>query len=378
MKSWINGRFAYAAAVFMAVFLHAQSASVRQQGVVSKVDAAGNELILKTDAGEIDVKLAAKSSVRRVAPGETNLANAATIALSDVNPGDRVLAVGRAGDDPKTLAATLIVVMSQGDIAKKQAAERADWDKRGVIGLVTAVNADSIVISIRSTTSGPPKSMTITPDAKASIKRYAPDSIKFSDAKLSTVGEIRVGDQVRALGDKSDDGTKMTAQEIVSGSFREIAATILSIDAANHSMRVNDLATKKPVTVKLGADSTLKKLPPQMAQMLAARNHPAEDGGRAGAPPAPAEGRGGGRGFGGGRGAGGDLTQLLDRVPSVELADLKPGDAIIVLSSVGAQPDQLNAITMLAGVEPILTRPGTRQMELGSWSLGGGMGEGEP
>ncbi|HLH38512.1 MAG TPA: hypothetical protein VKX39_05145 [Bryobacteraceae bacterium] len=374
MKSGFNGRFAFAAAILAGAWALAQNAPVRQQGVVSKVDAAANELILKTDSGDIDVKLQAKSSVRRVAPGETSLANAAAIALSDVNPGDRVLAVGKTGDDPKTIAATLVVVMSQNDIAKKQAAERADWDKRGVIGLVTAVNPDSIVISVRSQTPGPPKSMTITPEAKAVIKRYAPDSIKFSDAKPSTLAEIKVGDQVRALGNKSEDGAKMSAEEIVSGSFREIAATIVSIDAAEHIMQVKDLATKKAVTVKLGADAKLKKLPPQMAQMLAARNRPAEDGGRA---PAAAEGRGG-RGSGGGRGAGGDLTQLLDRVPNVTLADLKPGDAVIVLSSVGAQPDQLNAITMLAGVEPILTRPGTRQMELGSWSLGGGIGEGEP
>jgi hypothetical protein len=56
------------------------------------------------------------------------------------------------------------------------------------------------------------------------------------------------------------------------------------------------------------------------------------------------------------------------------LADLKNGDAIILLSTVGAN-DQLNVITMLAGVEPILTKPGTREMALGGWSLGGGMGE---
>ena len=73
------------------------------------------------------------------------------------------------------------------------------------------------------------------------------------------------------------------------------------------------------------------------------------------------------------RGAG-DLTQMLDRVPPVELADLKNGDAVILLSTVGASADQLNAITLLAGVEPILTKPGTREMSLGEWSLGGGMG----
>ena len=60
---------------------------------------------------------------------------AATIALTDVSVGDRVLARGKPADN-QGVAANLIVVMSQGDIAKKQADERADWDRRGVAGLV--------------------------------------------------------------------------------------------------------------------------------------------------------------------------------------------------------------------------------------------------
>jgi hypothetical protein len=71
---------------------------------------------------------------------------------------------------------------------------------------------------------------------------------------------------------------------------------------------------------------------------------------------------------------GNDLTQILDRAPTITLADLKPGDAIIVLSTVGANTESLTAITLLAGVEPILTRPGTREMSLGGWSLGAGGG----
>jgi len=371
MKSCIPGRFLLAACL-LAAFASAQTAPVRQPGVVEKVDAAANQVVLKTQTGDVTVNLQARGSVRRVAPGETSLANAETIALGDVKPGDRVLAVGKGSDDHQSVAATLIVVMSQGDIAKKQAAERADWDKRGVIGIVTAVNANDIAISVRGQTPGPGKTMTITPAANAVIKRYSPESTKFADAKPSTLAEIKVGDQVRALGTKNDDGAKMTAEEIVSGSFREIAATIISVDAAHNEMRVTDLATKKPVTIRITAESKLKKLPPQMAQMLAARNRPPEEGARQGG--GEGEGRGrGGRGFGG-RGGGGDLTPMLDRLPQVTIADLNKGDAIIVLSTVGAAPDQLNAITMLAGVEPILTKPGTREMQLGEWSLGGGIG----
>jgi Cu/Ag efflux protein CusF len=358
--------------------LHAQTVS--KVGVVTKVDSAAKQLTIKTDAGpEITVTMQPTISYRRVPPGETDLKNAAKIELADIAAGDRVLARGKASDDEKSFAANLIVDMSKADIAKKQAAEEADWDKRGVIGIVTAASPEDIAITVN--TGGQKKTLVITPAPNALIRRYAPDSIKFEDAKPSTLAEIKTGDQVRALGDKSADGSKLTAQEIVSGSFKEIAATVISVDPATNEMRVTDLATKKPVSVKIVPDSNLRKLPAQMAQMLAARNRPPEDGrggGRGGDPNAAAGGgRGMGRGPGGGGRGGGDLTKMLDGVPKMTLADLKKGDAIIVLSTVGASADQMTAITMLAGVEPILTRPGTREMQLGDWSLGG-LGGGEP
>jgi len=387
MKSSVSLRFVYLAVA--AAFAYGQATST--VGVVTKVDPAAQTLVMKTDQGpEVTVTMEPKVSFRKTKPGETSLANAATITLADIAAGDRVLARGKASDDKTSVAATLVVVMSKSDIAQKQAAEKADWDKRGVVGTVTAASPTEIAISVRGP--GGAKTMIVTPGANAVIRRYSPESIKFEDAKVSTLGEIKTGDQVRARGDKSADGSKMTADEIVSGTFRELAATILSIDAAANTLRVNDLATKKPVVIRLNADSAVKKLPPQMAQMLAARNQGgAAAGGRAGGPPAAdAGGRGGaegrapegrgpeGRGGFGGRGGGAsDLARMLERVPKATLADLKNGDAIIVLSTVGSSPDQLTVITMLAGVEPILTKPGTREMQLGDWSLGGGMG-GEP
>ena len=69
---------------------------------------------------------------------------------------------------------------------------------------------------------------------------------------------------------------------------------------------------------------------------------------------------------------------MIERIPAIGIGDLMMGDAII-LSSVApnaATPDQATAITVLAGVEPILTKPGTREMSLGSWNSGdlGGLG----
>lgn len=357
--------------------------SQRLSGVVTKIDPAAPQVTLKTDAGQdVTVSMAPKVSYRRVEPGETDLTKAATIAVTDIAAGDHLLAVGTVVDD-KSFTARLIVVISKADVASKQSGELADWQKRGVIGIVTARAGDEITISVRGP--GGAKPLAITPAPNAVIRRYTADSIKFQDAEASTLAEVKVGDQVRARGDKNADGSKMTADEIVSGSFKEIAATILSIDPVEKVMRVRDLATKNPVTLKITADSVLRKLPLQMAQALAAQSRPQGDnagfGGRGGGAPQGrgGDGRGGPGGPGRGRGGANDLGQILDRSPIVTLADLKAdpknGDAIIVLGTVGKSSDQLNVITMLAGVEPILTKPGTREMSLGAWSIGGGGGE---
>jgi hypothetical protein len=225
--------------------------------------------------------------------------------------------------------------------------------------------------------------MTVTLGPNAAVMRYAQDSVKFNDAKPAAIADIKSGDQARVRGDKSEDGSQMTADEVVFGSFRTFAVQVTSVAAG--VLTVKDLDAKKPLVLKLGAESTLKKVPEQVAQMIAATKQAEKDGAAApGAPSAggapPEGGRGGGRGGpggpGGGRGGrvGNDLTQLLDRMAAITVSDLKPGDALIVLSSVGS--DSLTVVTLLAGVEPILTRPGTREMSLGSWSLGVGGGDG--
>jgi transcription antitermination factor NusG len=344
----------------MAAWGQAPTAASSTMGAVTKIDADSKTLMLKTDAGaEVMVMMQPTVSYRRVAPGETDLRNAATIALSDIAVGDRVLARGRA--ENQMVSAALVVVMSQGDIAKKQAAEQADWEKRGVTGLVTGVAAGSVTVSSRTLAGN--TQVVITPSANAVVRRYAPDSVKFSDAKPAKLADIKAGDQVRARGEKSADGTTMAAEEIVSGSFKTLAGVVLSIDAAAGQVQVRDLETKKPVTVKVNTDSSMRKLAPQVAQVIAVRVHPelaaTLKGGPGGAPKG---------------GAGGDLQQMLDRSPAVTLADLKNGDAIVVSSTVGAAADKVTAITLVAGVEPILTKPGTREMSLGSWDLGGGFG----
>ncbi|HVO96602.1 MAG TPA: hypothetical protein VMT15_00980 [Bryobacteraceae bacterium] len=382
MKSKAMFAVAYASLLMIAaqtVALAQDAAAAKQvNGTVLKVDAGANELVMKSDAGaEVKVTLAPKHALRKVALGEKDLRNAATIEFKDIAAGDRVAARGKESEDQKEIAATLIVVMSSSDVAKKQEADRADWDKRGVNGIVTAVSAESVTLKAGART------VTVIPAAKAIVRRYTTDSVKFSDAKESTLAEIKAGDQVRARGDKSEDGLKLTADEIVSGTFKTIAATVVSIDAAKQQMTVKDLETKKTLVVKVNADSNMKRLSDPIAQMIARRVHPENYEGRGGGrgegagrgvggpPPEGGGMRGGGPGGRGG-GRGGDLQQMLDSQPAVTLADLKVGEPIVISSAVGAATDHIMAITMLAGVEPILRSPGRPEMSLGGWNLGGG------
>jgi Domain of unknown function (DUF5666) len=346
---------AFSAAALIAYAQAPAPAAVNTVGVVTKIDVSAREIMLRTDAGaDVSITIQANASFRKVAPGESDLRNATAIAIADLNVGDRVLARGRPSADQKALTAVLVVVMSKTDIANKQAQDKADWDRRGVIGPVTAINGDEFTIAARGAAGGSP--LVIVAAKDTIVRRYAPGSVKFVDAKPSTLAAIKIGDQVRARGDKTEDGAKMTAEEIVSGSFRTIAVTVNAIDAAAGIARVTNLDGKKLLIVIINPDSVLRKLPMDVAQSLAARNRPPAGG-------TPNTNRGT------------DLQQMLDRAAKITLADLKPGDAVIVSSTEGTAPDQITAITLVAGVEPILTAPGRKDMALGSWSLdmdGGG------
>jgi hypothetical protein len=223
--------------------------------------------------------------------------------------------------------------------------------------------------------------------------------VKFADAKPGTLSDIKPGDQVRALGAKSEDGTHYEAEEMVSGSFRNVAATVTTVDVAANTMKVMDLTTKKPLLVHVNADSTLRKLPEMVAKGIAMRaaggaagaGGPAGGSGNgqraqgatgapAGGPPAGQSASGGAGGPAGARGGrGGDMQQMLEHMPAIKLEDLKPGDAIIVSSTEGADPGQVTAITLIAGVEPILSAApagAQRARMLGSWNLDMDMGGG--
>jgi hypothetical protein len=366
-----------------------QSAQAKAVGEIKSIN--GSTLALTTDDGKnVSISLADAVRIVRIAPGQTDLKSATTITLQDLQVGDRILARGTASGDGKALTASTVIVMKQSDVAAKQQQEREDWQKRGIGGLVSEVDPASGTLTISVTTLAGSKRVLVQTSKKTIVRRYAGNSVKFDDAMPSKLPDIHPGDQLRARGNKNADGTEFTAEEIVSGSFRNIAGTVTTANAADNSLTVLDLLTKKTVVVKVTTDSQLRKLPQPMAQRIAMRLKGQTPEGQSAPPGAPTSGTGArpeggpasgpppGNGYGGGNGrGGGDLQQMLGRLPAVAVGDFQKGDAVILVSTQGTD-SAVTAITLVGGVEPILTAApaGGPAMVLSPWSLSGGAAEG--
>jgi hypothetical protein len=352
----------------------------RVVGVVKSVN--GSAVTLTTDAGsEINVIVQPTTRLVRMAPGQTDLKSATAIQLADVQVGDRMLAGGTASDDGKSVTATSAVIMKKSDVADKQEHDRQEWQKHGTGGVVKAVDISTATITLSTGTLGSPSTLAVHASKDTIIRRYAPDSVKFDNAKPGTFDQIEPGDQLRARGAKSEDGKEMAAAEIVSGTFRSIAAAVIATDAANNTITVTDLANKRPVTLKIAPDSQMHQLPAMFAQRIAMRlkgGTPAGSGGAtpAGGPPArpqSGEARSGGDPAAGGARQGGppDFQQMLNRMPAVSLSQLQKGDALMIVATEGAADSPSQVIILLSGVEPILTAasPAAASTIMSPWNL---------
>jgi hypothetical protein len=333
---------------------------------------SGNSIVLTSDAGPVfNITVMDGAKIVRIEPGAKDLKNASPAELQDLLPGDRILVLGKVADDGHSVNATSIIVMKKEDVASKQEHDRQEWQRHSVGGLVNAIDASAGTITISTQSFVGPKNVTIQVSKDTIVRRYAPDSVKFDDAKPSTLSEIKPGDQVRARGTHSADGNELAADEVVSGAFRNIAGLVSSADPSTNTLVVNDLISKKMVTVKITPESQLRKIPPQMAQFMAMRLKGGGPAGNAGGAPSgtppPSTGLGGG---GTGRG-GGDMQQMLSRVPPASFSDVQKGDAVMIVSTEGTVSGSATVITLVAGVEPILEASpnGSQSMVLPPWSL---------
>ena len=363
-------------------------------GTIKSISDAG--ITLKADGGEeVQVTLQDSTRILRVAPGQKDLKTATPLQKTDLQVGDRILVRGKQAPDTHVIVAGAVIAMKQADVSAKQEKDREDWQKRGVGGIVTAVDAGTGTITISMTSFTGSKSVAVHTTKSTILRRYAPNSVKFDDAKIAPIDQIKPGDQLRARGTKNEDGSELAADEVVSGTFRNLAGTITAVDANAGTLTLKDILSKQSVVVKVTPDAQLRKLPAEFAQRIAMR---LKAGAAAGIPGAAAAGAGqpggGGAGAGGEMAAGGqkpgqfpggapggmegrrpggppDIQQILSRMPASTLADLQKGDAVMLVSTEGSGGGEVNAITLLAGVEPLLTAaPSASQaLMLAPWSL---------
>ncbi len=266
-------------------------------GEVKTIDAAGKQLTIKTDAGSVvTVSVSDKTTYKKLAPGEKTLTNASDTTFAELAEGDRIMARGTVSDDRKTVPAMMIIVMTKGDLAKKQEAERLEWRRRGILGVITALKPDTKEITINNRTMAGVQSVVIPVSDKTELRRYAPDSIKFGDAKESTFSALKVGDQLRALGDRTEDPLRFNPQKVVTGSFRTVGGVVTAIDQATGEVKINELEKKTPLTIIVKQDSVLRRFPSDLSAMMGGFRGAGGPGGSGGAAPGGGQPAQGGQG----------------------------------------------------------------------------------
>jgi len=357
-------------------------------GEVKSIDATAKQLTIKTDAGSmVAVSLSDKTTYKKLAPGETSLTNATDVTFADLAEGDRIMARGTVATDLKSVPALMVIVMTKGDLAKKADAERAEWRRRGILGVITALKPDTKEITISNRTMAGTQLVVIPVSDKTEMRRYAPDSIKFGDAKPSQFSELKVGDQLRALGDRTEDPLRFNPQKVVTGSFRTVGGVVTAIDPATHEIKINELEKKTPLTIVIKQDAVLRRFPAEFGGGFrpgggggpGAGQAPAGGGQQAqgGAPQRPQGAGPGGPGGPGGQGGrpGFNINDMLERLPTISIADVKVGDTIIVSSTQGVDPTRLTAISLVAGADTLLAmlapRPQAGQAPNPAAGLGG-------
>jgi len=369
------------------------------QGTITKVDLAAKVISIKTETGDTTVKFSNLTKVMELPPGEADTKKATPLKPEDIGAGDHILARAQT-KDLTGLPAGYIYVNRASDIAKENAAKAEEW-KTAVSGLAETVDPASkkITMKVRGAAGAPDRDVTLDLSGAVSYQRFSDKSFDYERADGSA---IKVGDHLRVLGSKNADVTEIKVTDLAADAIKQIGATIKSIDPATGLITAIDTA-KKPVTITVGPKAEVKRLDDPTALMIARIVNPSFQGagrgaGRGGGGGAgEGAGGGGGRGFGGGGQAGGgapggsgfggrsgrarggaaQIQSLVDQQPDVKVADLKPGEAIIVSGPSSPDSSSFAAMMVLAGVDQILhAAPSTGADPLGSgWSnVGGGGG----
>jgi hypothetical protein len=336
----------------------------RVSGEVVTIDPAGKQMTVKTAAGSVVVvSLDDRTAYLRVPPGEVTLEKAVAIPQDSIGMGDRVVARGKVAQDKKSVPARQVIVMTKADLALKDEREREEWRRRGISGRIIEVRPTEreVVAVLRSGANE--QRVIIGVSEKVALRRFAPGTVKFSDARPGSFEELKVGDNIRALGERSPDGSRYTAEEIISGSFRMVGGPLKAVDAAAGELTIDDLEDARPVTVTVTKDSMLRRVPADLVALIAQRK--AQDEARAGQPqggPRTPEGQ-----------ANADIQELIERLPQLPLSELKVGETIVVSSTAGPDPSRVTGIIVAAGLDSLL-KPMKARSTLKSTSAGASLG----
>jgi hypothetical protein len=354
-------------------------------GEAGSLAPAERRLVVRKDGGgEVTVSYDEKTALLRALPGAKTLEGATPVQPQDLTAGDRLLCRGTLDPVGKALAANRIVVMTRGDVEARQRREREDWQRRGVAGIVSAVDpaAKELTVRIGGAAGASAKPVVVTAGAAGvAFRRYAPTSVRFSDARPGTFSDLTVGDQVRVLGNRSADGARVTAEQVVSGAFRVVRGVVAEVDATKGTLSVRENG-KSTVTVAVGKDTLLRRLPARRVMRLLRGT----EGGTAQGPDAGAGDGGsnraaasGGARPGGAGGPGGgwsgrppDPDEALEHLPATTLGELNRGDEVAVLGPRQADAAAWPAIKLAAWTMPSLPSSGPRGAGRGREGMGGG------
>ena len=317
-------------------------------GTVTDIDQNGRNTTIKTDTGTvITLKTGDDTICLRIPANEKTLAKAVSIQFKEIAVGDRVLGHGTRKENQ--FLAQRLVVLAKAEVDKKREGDLDDWRRRGIGGIVKDLNAQTGQVNLELRGAGSGGRLVIL-TAKADFRRYASSSLRFEDAQPSNFTELNVGDQLRALGDKSADGASFKAERIVSGAFRTIGATVTEIDLQRNEIKATSLEQKKPIVISITKDSVLHRIPPPVALAIAqramARKPASAAAGSAQAPPMQKAAPAANQSI--------DVQQVIDGLPKISVVDLKAGDVLAVTSAIEKDGSYMTAIKLVAGVDLVL------------------------
>ena len=368
-------------------------------GEVIAMDPAAGRITVKTDAGtSVSVVVNERTIYRRLPPGQTSLAAATTINSGDVKVGDRVLVPGGAATaDGSAGPARQVIVMAREAVAARLEQQREDWRARGVNGRVVGIDAARKELSVESRSREGVQTITVAAPANARIRRYAPGSLRPADAVAGNFADIRVGDQVRVLGNRED--LRITAEEIISGTVARLVGTVENVDAGRGEIVVKDRSNGKSMVIALLPNTTLRQVPANFAETIgrgqrreggenlteeqrAARRAARREQGAERRRENDSTGANPGAAGNQPRPAGRNPQQMMDSFPVITVADLKKGDAVMVMGTGTADTSRVMAATVITGDAELLQRlqrrgggrPENMSPGLPSGVMGGGTG----